>query len=495
MVRRLLIAVATVGLAAPASAAALTLEPVGTYSNPTHVAFEPANLDRVYVVERAGEILVTEGGATSTVLDLEAPGLVSGGGERGLFSMAFAPDYESSGHFYVYYTGTAAAGGAVGDLHIDEFTAAASPAATFASRRRVLAIEHSLNENHNGGQLQFGPDGYLYAGPGDGGGAGDPLEAAQDTNRLLGKILRIDPRQHGADPYAVPPDNPFVPGPGADEVWSYGLRNPWRFSFDRATGALLIGDVGQGRWEEVDYDPSPRSGWRVNFGWDCREGPEAFEPAGCAGPFTDPIFAYPNPPSGPAAITGGYVVRDPSLGDLYGRYLYADVYEGQLRSLVPGLPQATGERLEGVAVDEPISFGQDACGRLYVASLGSGQVFRLVGDAPLDCSQQPAPCCGPRPGGGEPFPITEPDLDPPETTITRGPRRRIDRRRAGFRFSADEAGASFECRLDSRRFRPCASPRRYVGLDAGRHRFRVRAVDLANNPDPTPAKRRFEVRP
>jgi Glucose / Sorbosone dehydrogenase len=493
MVGRLLIAVATVGLAAPASAGALALEPVGTYSNPVHIAFEPRNHDRVYVVELGGTIRVTEGATTSTVLDLSA--LFSTGGERGLLSMAFAPDYESSGHFYVFYTGTGAAGGAVGDLHIDEFTAGAGPAATLATRRPVLTIGHSSEDNHNGGQLQFGPDGYLYAGPGDGGGAGDPLEAAQDPNRLLGKILRIDPRQHGADPYSVPADNPFVPGPGADEVWSYGLRNPWRFSFDRATGALLIGDVGQGGWEEVDYDPFPRSGWRVNFGWDCREGPDAFEPAGCGGGLTDPIFAYPNPPGAPAAITGGYVVRDPTLGDLYGRYLYADVYEGQLRSLLPGVPQATGDRLEGIAVDEPITFGQDACGRLYVASLGSDEVFRLVGDGPLDCSQQPPPCCGTRPAGGQPFPAANPDLDPPETEITRGPRRQIHRPRARFRFAADEPGAGFECRLDSRSFKPCGSPRRYVGLEAGMHRFRVRAVDLAGNLDPTPAHRRFEVRP
>jgi glucose/arabinose dehydrogenase len=496
MVRRLLIAVATVGLTPPAAAQALTLEPLGTYSNPAHVAFEPRNLERAYVVELGGVIRVTEAGTTSTFLDLNAnpPGLVLTGGERGLFSMAFAPDYESSGRFYVFYSGTAAAGGGPGDLHIDEFTAGADPAATLASRRPVLAIGHSAFDNHNGGQLQFGPDGFLYAATGDGGGGGDPLESAQDTGSLLGKILRLDPRPDGAAPYTVPGDNPFVGGPGADEVWSFGLRNPWRFSFDRATGDLLIGDVGQAAWEEVNYDPYPRPGRGVNFGWDCREGPAPYEPEGCVGLPTDPIFAYANPTPGAAAITGGYVVRDPSLGDLYGRYLYADVYQGVLRSLVPGVPLAGGDRSEGIAVDEPISFGQDACGRVYVTSLGGDQVFRLVGDVPLDCAQQPPPCCAPLAGGGTPLALPGRDVDPPETRITRGPRGKVGSPRVAFRFAADERGAGFHCRLDSAAFKPCSSPKRYAGLDQGRHRFRVRAVDPAGNLDPTPTRRRFEVR-
>ncbi len=495
MAGRLLIAIVAASLAVPASAGALALEPVGTYSNPAYVAFEPGNLERVYVVELGGTVRVTEGGSTSTFLDLNADAdLVLPGGERGLFSIAFAPDYESSGHLYAFYAGTVAAGGDAGDLHIDEFRAGPDPATTLASRRPVLTIGHAVHDNHNGGQLQFGPDGYLYAGPGDGGGGGDPFEAAQDRSTLLGKILRIDPRRDGAAAYSVPADNPFVRGTGADEVWSYGLRNPWRFSFDRATGGLLIGDVGQAAWEEIDYDPYPRRGRAVNFGWDCREGPEAYEPAGCVGPFADPIFAYRNPTAGPAAVTGGYVVRDPSLGDLYGRYLYADVYDGELRSLVPGLPLATGDRSEAIDVDQPIGFGQDPCGRLYVASLGSDQVFRLVGDAPLDCSQQPPPCCAQGPGGGTPIPLAGRDLDPPETTITRRPRGWVSRRRVGFRFAADEAGAGFQCRLNAREFRACSSPKRYAGLAPGRHRFRVRAVDIGGNVDPTPETRRFGVR-
>jgi hypothetical protein len=249
----------------------------------------------------------------------------------------------------------------------------------------VLTIEHSSFSNHNGGQLQFGPGGFLYISTGDGGGAGDPEENAQDTGSLLGKILRIDPGQAGQAPYSIPSSNPFAGGGGAPEVWSFGLRNPFRFSFDRLTGDLLIGDVGQGSWEEVDFDPAPRSGAGVNWGWDCREGAHAFEPTGCpSSGLTDPIFEYPNPMPGPAAITGGYVVRDTGLPELNGRYLYADYYAGEIRSLVPGFP-ASGERSEGVTVPGLSSFGEDACGGLYAASQEDGAVYRLRGSGVTEC--------------------------------------------------------------------------------------------------------------
>jgi hypothetical protein len=371
---RLLVLSAAVGAAlataSPASGAAL--EPIGSFNQPVYVTSLP-DPNRLLVVEQAGTIQLWQGGAASTFLDIR--NLVLAGGERGLLSVAVAPDYRSSGHIYVYYTRRPD-----GALQIDEFTSSGSSVQP-GSRREVLSIPHPGAANHNGGQLQFGPDGYLYIGTGDGGGGGDPRENAQNPASLLGKILRIDPRPSGGAPYAVPAGNPF-----GNPVWSLGLRNPWRFSFDATTGDLLIGDVGQEAWEEIDFAPRSAGGGRaVNFGWDCREGTHPYEAAGCSGPFTDPIHEYPNP--GLAAIAGGYVVRDRSVADLYGRYVFADTYAGQILSLVPALPGAQDVRSEGLRVGFVSSFGQDTCLRVYVTSL-SGPVSRLVGNAPPDCDRQ-----------------------------------------------------------------------------------------------------------
>jgi hypothetical protein len=365
---------------APATArAALTLTQVGTYESPVYVTSDPTNANRLFVVERAGRIRLTQRGSTTTFLNLTS--VVLSGGERGLLSMAFSPDFATTGHFYVIYTRNAPIDDPRrGDLQLREFTAAGDHVVP-GSGRHVLTIEHSQHQNHNGGQLQFGPDGYLYVSTGDGGGAGDPLENAQNTGSLLGKILRIDPRQNGSASYSVPADNPFVGTAGADEVWSYGLRNPWRFSFDRESGALVIADVGQASWEEVDYEPPAAGGGRGdNFGWDCREGRHDFEfDAGCLGQaFTEPVFEYSSGPDNPpnCSITGGYIVRDGRLGRLYGRYLYADFCAGVLLSLRLGLPDASRSRSERVSVPQPSSFGEDAGRRIYVASL-SGPVYRL----------------------------------------------------------------------------------------------------------------------
>jgi hypothetical protein len=316
--------------------------------------------------------------------------------------MAFAPDYATSGRYYVYYTAerTGDPGGNV--ITIDEI----SP----AGRRNVFTVDHPTNGNHNGGQLQFGPDGYLYAATGDGGSGGDPFQSGQTRTSLLGKVLRIDPTPTANAPYSIPAGNPFADGrAGAPEVWSFGLRNPWRFSFDRMTGALLIGDVGQGAREEVDHAAQPAAGAGVNFGWNCREGLVAYSSPGglCSGAsgFTDPIFDYDHT-GGRCAITGGYVVRDPSVGDLYGRYLYADECSGPIRSLVPSAP-ATGDRSENLTVSGPASFGQDSCGRVYVTSLGNGVVSRFVGATPLDCTTQVPP-------GEEP-----PTTPPPPSEVPR----------------------------------------------------------------------------
>jgi hypothetical protein len=396
---RRLIWVAALGalLCAPSgTAAAAALEPIGKFKQPIFITSDPADGERLLVVEREGAIEEVSQGATSELADLGS--LVSCCEvERGLLSIAPAPDFSNSGRFYAAYTGTPAAGGAEGDIHVDSFRP--SPGGGTPIREPILSVGHSSNANHNGGQLQLGPDGHLYISLGDGGGGGDPLESGQDTGALLGKILRIDPHPGQAPAYSIPPGNPFAAGPGREEVWAYGLRNPWRFSFDRVTGDTVIADVGQDTREEVDFAPRPASGTAggagANYGWNCREGFVAFpapEPAcGSASGFTDPVFDYPHQPdegspSG-CSIIGGYVVRDQSLGSLYGRYVYSDFCSEEIRSLL--LPAVTGghasdDRSEGLGVTRPSSFGEDACGRLYVAS-GEGTVYRLAGATPAVC--------------------------------------------------------------------------------------------------------------
>lgn len=372
-----------IALVAPAAAEGAALVPIGTYSSPLYVTSDPDDPDRLFVVERDGKIQLTTPSGTSTYLDITD--LVRSGGEQGLLSVAFPPDHADSGLLYVFYTGEPE-----GNIQVDEFRAVGDSVDP-ATRRPVLQIDHATFGNHNGGQLQFGPNGLLYIATGDGGGGGDPLESGQDLTSLLGKILRIDPRKSGSDPHSIPSGNPFAgsandPVPGArDEIWSYGLRNPWRFSFDRLSADIAIGDVGQGSWEEVDYVTSADGGGRgANFGWDCREGAHDFELAGCDGQtFTEPVFEYSHD-SGNCSITGGYVVRDPGLGDLYGRYLYADFCVGALRSLLPGVPVASDDRSEGLTVANPTTFGEDACGRIYVASINGG-VSRLEGDGGGEC--------------------------------------------------------------------------------------------------------------
>jgi hypothetical protein len=400
--RRLLVSLLLLA-AVPATASAATLQPIGTFTDPVFVTSEPSDADRLLIVEQDGRIQLSEDGVTRTFLDLARANLVSTGGERGLLSVALAPDYSTSRHLYVFYTGTD------GDLTIDEFTSSGD-SVDVATRRPLLRIEHSSQSNHNGGQLAFGHDGYLYIATGDGGAGGDPMQSGQTTTSLLGKILRISPVPSATGPYSIPPGNPFADGRGgAPEVWSWGLRNPWRFSFDRANGAIVIGDVGQGQREEVDYSAQPVGGGGLNFGWNCREGFVAYGSPGtlCVGAsgFTDPIFDYGHS-GGNCAITGGYVVRDTSVGDLYGRYVYADACAGQIRSLVPGIP-ASDDRLENLAVNSPSSFGQDACARVYVTSLGTGQVSRFTGAAPPDCSTVPPPG-----GGDQPPPPTPPPAEP-----------------------------------------------------------------------------------
>ena len=427
--------VLTLLLALPLPAGAASLESVGTYSSPVFVTSDPLDENRLFVVEKQGRIKLREGGQTTTFLDLTAvsPPIVAGGAEQGLLSMAFAPDFSTSGRFFVFYTGTDE-----GALHVDELIAQGD-SADIDTRRPVITIPHPTYDNHNGGQLQTGRDGYLYISTGDGGSGGDPDENAQDVDSLLGKILRIAPLPGGG--YVAPGDNPFAGAtPGADEVWSYGLRNPWRFSFDRATGDLIIGDVGQGSWEEIDFDPAGSGAGRGdNFGWDCFEGRHDFEPAGCPPPelTTQPVFEYPNPSDSPAAVTGGYVVRDPGLSELYGRYVYADTYQPDVRSLLLGVPDAADDRYEGLAVSSVGSFGEDSCGRVYVASL-TGSVERIVDGTPTDCTQPP-------PQEPPPGPPSDPVHDAgPELTIqAKSPQRlKRGRRVSAFAVTGEPASAS-----------------------------------------------------
>jgi glucose/sorbosone dehydrogenase len=419
-------------LALPVQSPALSLAPVGSFDQPIFITSDPEDPNRLFVVEREGRVLLVSPSGTSLFGELGS--LVSCcSGERGLSSIALAPDFATSNRFYAAYAGTGAAGGAEGDIHVDAFRPGPTGGGELV-REPILTIGHADFATHYGSQLHFGPDGHLYISTGDGGGVGDPLENGQDLESLLGKVLRIEPLP-GQDPaYASPSDNPFFGGgdDARDEIWAYGLRNPWRFSFDSESGDLVVADVGQGEREEVDHalGPAPGvvGGSGANYGWNCREGLIQYEnaPVACDGliGFTDPVFDHPHddPGEGKAfgcSITGGFVARDPSLGELFGRYLYADFCIGQIRSLL--LPAtvggiATDDRSEGVEVSNPVSFGEDACQRLYVAS-NAGAVFRLEGDSPSPCTSSAA--------GGEasvPVSLAGPTAPPRLHLLVRGRR-------------------------------------------------------------------------
>ena len=361
--------------AAASAGGGVGLKKVGTFQSPVEVTGAPGFPKLLFVVEQEGRIQVLENGRERPRPFLDIGGLIDSGGERGLLSLAFAPDYPRSKRFYVYYTDRS------GAIRVDEFRRRSATRAALGSRRPVIRIPHPVNANHNGGDLHFLGN-LLFFGTGDGGSGGDPPNNAQNRDVLLGKLLRIDPRASGGRPYTVPADNPFVGRPGRDEIYSYGLRNPFRFSFDLTHGAprIAIGDVGQNQFEEVDYTTLARARG-ANFGWDAFEGFDKYEDenSGTSDPggTIKPIFAYPHSRGGSCSVIGGYVVRDPRLGSLHGRYVYADLCEGQLRSLVPHLKGASGDRKLGLQVDSPTSFGEDQQHRLYVTSL-EGPVYRLV---------------------------------------------------------------------------------------------------------------------
>jgi glucose/arabinose dehydrogenase len=366
------------GAGASKAGRGIALKQIGSFEDPVFIAGAPGFPELLFVVEQPGRVVVLKKGHRLNRPFLDIRGLVSSGGERGLLSIAFPPDYVRSRRLYVYYTDRQ------GNIRVDEFRRRSPTRASAGSRRTVIRIPHPDFENHNGGQLQF-LGRLLYFGTGDGGSGGDPPNNAQNRNVLLGKLLRIDPRPSHGRPYSIPSGNPFAgPTPGRGEIYSYGLRNPFRFSFDRVTAdrpRIANGDVGQNRFEELDYTTVGRADG-ANFGWDAFEGFSVYrdENSGTPDPggTIKPIFAYSHSRGGGScSIIGGVVVRDRHLGSLYRRYVYADLCEGRLRSLVPHLHRASGDHVLGPTVSTPSSFGEDDRGRVYVASL-EGPVYRLV---------------------------------------------------------------------------------------------------------------------
>jgi glucose/arabinose dehydrogenase len=345
----------------------LSLTKIGEFDQPTYIAQAPGT-DDLYVVERQGRLRIVRSGEVLSEPALDIADQVVAEGEQGLLSVAFPPSFQSSRRLYVYFTGNDQ------DQHVVEYRAADDGSVDESSARELLHMD-DFASNHNGGLLLFGPDDRLYIGTGDGGGAGDPERNGQDLGSLLGKILRIHPSPADGRPYSNPADNPFVHRQGArPEVCNYGLRNPWRFSFDRATRALSIGDVGQSRQEEIDYVPRERTCGN-NFGWSAFEGTERFNEDQSAPNAVRPILTYGRDRG--CSVTGGYVVRDPDLPALEGRYLYGDYCEGELRSFVPGVSGARDDRSLGVSVESLVSFGEDEAGQIYAVSL-DGPVYRLA---------------------------------------------------------------------------------------------------------------------
>jgi glucose/arabinose dehydrogenase len=354
--------------------ARLDTRPIGAFDAPIYVTHAPGTQGFLYVVEQGGRIRVVDHGTVRSQAFLNISGRVQCCGEQGLLSIAFDPRYRSNRLFYAAYTND---GGA---LQVDEFRAGSNRQANRFSRRTVLVVPHPGASNHNGGQLQFGPDGLLYISTGDGGGGGDSFDNARHLNVLLGKLLRINPHRRGGAPYTVPQGNPYVGRTGRDEIYSYGFRNPWRFSFDSANGNLAVGDVGQGAWEEVDYATRKRAKGSY-FGWPTFEGnadydPSRRDPNPNRRPPIFPIHVVDH--SRDCAIIGGHVVHSSTLSPLNGRYVYTDNCNGDIRSLVPSTDGATQRRNTGLHVSGPSAFGVGIGGQLYVAAQGDGRVYQII---------------------------------------------------------------------------------------------------------------------
>jgi glucose/arabinose dehydrogenase len=370
----------TPGTSAPApfdpGAISLTFEPFAAgFGALTHVTHAADGSGRLYAVERAGRVhLIERDGTVLATPFLDITDRVSAGGERGLLGLAFHPEYADNGRLFVNYIDPA------NNTVVAEFARATEATADPASERQLLYLEQPFG-NHNGGMVEFGPDGALYISSGDGGGGGDPLDAGQDLSTLLGAMLRID--VDSAEPYAIPADNPFVGQPdAAAEIWAWGLRNPWRFSFDALDGSLFIADVGQNRWEEINVEPAGAGG--RNYGWNVMEGPECFGTAECDTTGLVMPVAWYSIAGDDCAVIGGYVYRGERYAALGGAYLLADHCSGVVRALDADAAKA-GEPVElydvGNAGLRVTTFGVDEAGDVYIAGL-DGQILRLVAAGP-----------------------------------------------------------------------------------------------------------------
>ncbi len=354
-----------------AQAPNLTFTPIITSGLVSPMFITNCNDDRLFIVEQDGRIRIKHPGVTALDTFMDINGLVSCCGERGLLSMAFHPDYKNNGYFYVNYTNNTY------KTTIARYSVnpADSNKALLNSASILLTI-HQPYSNHNGGQLQFGPDGYLYIGTGDGGSANDPQNRAQNKDSLLGKMLRIDVN-HGL-PYTIPLDNPYVNVPNArDEIWTIGMRNPWRFSFDRLTGDLWIGDVGQGAREEIDFQKAGTGGGD-NYGWRCWEGTLSTGLSGCAGVINQhpPVYEFPH--TSYCSVTGGYIYRGAQYSKMFGHYFFTDYCNPQIQSLIDnGAGGYTHYNLASISNADLVSFGEDMFGELYVARLSNGWIYKI----------------------------------------------------------------------------------------------------------------------
>jgi hypothetical protein len=346
-------------------AASITLSPIaGGFTQPVAIANAGDGSGRLFIVEQGGVVKIVRNGTVAEKPFLNITSMVTSGGEQGLLGLAFPPDYGSRKSFYVNYINKTG----IGNTVIARFDVGSNPdLAVTASRQELLTIVQPFT-NHNGGQLAFGPDNYLYIGSGDGGSGGDPLGNAQDTSSLLGKILRLDVLS-GPLPYAVPVGNPF-----GNEIWAYGLRNPWRFSFDRLTDDLYLADVGQNRREEVNFQAAG-SGAGANYGWNIMEGSLCYLLLSCSSEgLTLPVAEYDHN-NGDCSVTGGYVYRG-SEPSLRGTYLYGDFCSGRIWGLRRNF-SGWENRLLLDSTLQISTFGEDENGELYVADYATGGIFRI----------------------------------------------------------------------------------------------------------------------
>ena len=343
-------------------------------SSPLYVTSPPGDISRLFIVEQTGAIRIVKDGSLLPAPFIDLSGRIVAGGEQGLLGLAFDPDYATNGRFVVHYTDPA------GDTHLSTFQVTADPDVADPASEQVILTADQPYPNHNGGQVVFGPDGFLYLGLGDGGASNDPEGRGQDLTELLGSILRLD--VPGGPSYVVPPDNPFVGQAGVQpEIWSYGLRNPWRFSFDRATGDLYIADVGQNAIEEVDVALAAGGAGRgTNYGWSVMEGSHCLSGEQCDQTgLTLPAFEYDHGQG--CSITGGYVYRGAAIPQLQGVYFFGDFCQGWVRSFRHSIEGAT--ELNDWPTLRPggniTSFGEDNAGELYVTTANGG-VYKVVPD-------------------------------------------------------------------------------------------------------------------